>query len=394
MNKTITAVALVCLIAAPLALAESYKERMARARELRLTGHTDEALELYNVTLEQSHRDVDALVGRGYCYIRQSDHVEQALADFDKAITLVPTYVDAYIGAAIVHRRRGNWKEVEAIFLRCEEACVDNAKRKRYLASAAWRERQFILARRLDDEYPPEPDRVLDKTPSRVTVSTGLYWLERGEDWNVFGLSASHKVRPDFTVSASIREWLRYGENDLIFGAGVSYRHSYRSSISYRTYASDPSGFLAERKHRVMGKYDLFKRTTVGGGISASNYGEDWSRRLLLSVKQKVDNFHASYRLSTGHDTKGQNVAGHTIAAGYSSDLRYSLSASYRWGEETVDLERGDRFEFRTDRVETARISGTYYINDLTSVSAGYMREWREGELFRRGVSLSATRRF
>jgi YaiO family outer membrane protein len=394
MNRTIIAIVLTCFMSLSIAHAEGYKEKMARARELRLTGHTEEALVLYDEILEQSHRDVDALVGRGYCYVRNSDHIDKALADFEKVIVLVPTYVDAYVGAAIVHRRKGDWDKAEAAFLQCEEACADNAKRKRYLATAAWQEGQFRIARRLDKEYPPEPERVLTKEPTRVSVNVGHYWLERGEDWDVTGVSVSHRVRPDVSVSASFKGWMRYGDSDSVGSLGASYRHTSRSSISYKTRFSDSSGFLVDRSHRVMAKYDLFKRTKVGLGASASKYSVNWSEKVQFQIKQKLDNFHVGYKLSTGRDTKDQDVSSHSFEAGYRRDQLYSLTASYRWGDETVEVESGDDFEFRTDDVETARISVGYYINDLTSLNAGYMHEWRNSDLYRRGVTLSASRRF
>ncbi len=375
---------------------ESYRDRLERARRLRIEGHVEEALTIYNAMLEKSHRDVDALVGRGYCYTRDSETLDHALTDFEKAIVLTPTYIDAYIGAATVLRRQGKWDEAGQILLKCEKANANNPSRLRYLAITAWRESQFILARRLDEENPPEKGREILSRPSRVSTSYSYHNLTRNrDDWHSLGAKLSHKPRPDASLSVGFKNWWRYGKTDWSARFGASYRHSYRTSLSYDGAFSDKGGFLADQKHKVMARRKLFKRARLGAGISFKNYGNDWSERYILEARQTAGNFFGRYKYSWGTDSKDEDVETHSFSLGYEKELRYSISATYTDAEETIEIPIGaDDFDFLNEDVDTISIRVSYYFTHATGIYLGWTYETREEELFRRAHSISAFHRF
>lgn len=375
-------------------LAQSYAERMDNARSMRLSGHVEEAMEIYSVILNDNPRDVDALVGRAYCLLRDSEKLDAALSDFQKVVVLTPRYVDAYIGCAIVLRRNGDWEGAEQILLKCEKECSDDVKKLRYLAESAWREGQFVIARRLDTQYGLEKNRSLLPYPSRVSVGSSRAWLEWGDDWHSEDVGVSHRPRPDISLQAGYEHCRRYGQDDWIADIGAGYRHSYRTSLSWAGAFSDNSGFLAKQKHRFSIDRKILKRTSIEAGAGFSNYGEHWSRRGIFQTEQRAGNFYGRYRLDAGKDTHDETVATHTFAVGYDKELRYSLMLSYSDGEETVEIARNDNFEFRNDTVDTFYARLGFYFRETEGFYLGLLRESRNGQLFRRGINVSLFKRF
>ena len=95
-----------------------------KALSLRLEGRTAEAMKILDEMLVTNPRDVDALAGRGFCRLRDGEHLDLALEDFKKTIELAPLYVDAYVGAATVYRRTGEYGKAATILDDCARVCA------------------------------------------------------------------------------------------------------------------------------------------------------------------------------------------------------------------------------------------------------------------------------
>ena len=253
--------------------AEGYKETMDRARDLRLNGDVDQALLLYEGVLAENDDDVDALVGRGYCLIREAERLDEALADFLKVVQLSPTYIDAHIGAAIVYRRRSDHDAGREILLLAEEASQGKTSRLHYLANSAWREGQFVMARRLDKENGKEEGRKLVDEPFTISPRYAHYWLERGEDWDRVGIGGTWRARPDWAFSGGYDWHWRYGDSDWVSRAGASYKHDAIQSYRYSYTFSDSPGFLVRQKHRASGSWNIWPSGGLNAGYSRGNYG-------------------------------------------------------------------------------------------------------------------------
>lgn len=371
-----------------------YKTTLDKARTLRLDGFTDDAEKIYNELLEKNPNDVDAIAGIGFCKLRDAKRLDEALEDFLRVVELSPLYVDAYIGAAICYKRNGNRGALETILQECREVCKEDEKKSRYLATTAWREGYFPLARDLDDEYPPEKDRTLTKDPWNLRLTYGHSWLERGNDWDEIRLSGSCRVRPDITLSGEYDQWWRYGDSDYSLGAGASYRHDYRWSGRYSYEFSDTNGFLAEQRHSATIEYRLYRSLHVYCGPRLARYSSDWSRRLKAGATAYSRHFFADGNYSFGTDTKNVSVNGYSVSAGYYYELRYSLTAGYSHGDETVDFLRNDELIFRSDIVEAYFLRGSLNFTETFGCSLGGMQEYRNSNLFRRELTLTLFKSF
>lgn len=373
---------------------KEYISTLEKARNLRLDGLTDDAEKIYNELLDINPGDVDAIAGIGFCKLRDAKRLDEALNDFLRVVELSPLYVDAYIGAAICYKRKDNRDALETILQECRDVCKDDEKKSRYLATTAWREGYFPLARDLDDEYPPEKDRKLTKDPWTLRLTYGHSWLERGNDWDETRLSGSCRVRPDITLSGEYDHWWRYGDSDYSLGAGASYRHDYRWSGRYSYEFSDTNGFLAEQRHSATLEYRLYRRLHVYGGPRLARYSGDWSRRLKAGATAYSRHFFADGNYSFGTDTKDVNVNSYSVSAGYYYELRYSLTAGYSHGDETVDFMRNDELIFRSDIVEAYFIRGSLNFTETSGCALGGMQEYRNSDLFRRELTFTLFKSF
>lgn len=373
---------------------DPYVEKLNAIRDLRLAGETGRAMELVKPLLEKNPDDVDALVQRGFCRLRDGRELDLGLGDFLRAVSLAPRYIDAYIGAAIIYRRQGKRNEAENTVIAAEKACGDDARKLRYLATTAWREGYFPLARRLDRLHKTEPGRVLIDEPWIAGVRYSYCWVVDRTDWSGTSISLSKRLRPDITLGCSMDWEDRYAMQDWQLGFSGSYRHKPGMAFSLSADFSDESGFLADRACRISTDIGIARETTLGLSESWANYSEGWSDRTGISLTRQIGNFWAKYGYSFGQDSDRNEADGHSVSIGYGHELDYDIALSYSDTKEFVEIPRGEDFIFRSDRVQAFSARCRYYISETFGISAGYSRESRRGDLFRREASVSVFKRF
>ncbi len=83
---------------------------LAQARKLRDRGQTERALDLYGQALELEPKSVEALAGRGWCYLDLSQYAPSE-ESFQRAIEQNPRYPDALMGLAETYRFEGRKSE-------------------------------------------------------------------------------------------------------------------------------------------------------------------------------------------------------------------------------------------------------------------------------------------
>ncbi len=163
---------------------QEYVAMLAKAGELRRTGYFVEALKIYDDMVLKNRNDVDAIVGRGFCLLKDDSSIGAAVADFEKVMILSPSYADAYLGAAICYKRMKDPVNMEKVLAKAEATVAgDEAKRKK-LAESAWVGGMPELARRLDKSY---EEKV---TPDEQARKEHVDLLTRARDLRLDGKTA------------------------------------------------------------------------------------------------------------------------------------------------------------------------------------------------------------
>ncbi len=371
-----------------------YKSPIDKARELRLNGDVDEAEAIYNSIIEKNGRDVDALVGRGFCRTRKVERLDEALADFQNVIVMTPGYVDAYIGAAVVLKRKGENEKADQMLTQCEQACESNTNKLRYLAESAWRESFFPIARKIDKNYGMTPERKLIPHPNKITPSCATSWLETGPDWDMLGLDYSYRSMPDTTWYCGFEEWWRYDTTDWTAQLGASHRRNNFWSANYFFDFSDIPGFLAEQKHSATVNMRVYRSTIFGIGPRLAKYNGHWSKKMKVSLTQNYRNWFADYSYSFGRDSHDHKSGSHALSTGYNLAQQLSLTVGVSTGDETVETGRAGHYTFRSDTVDSFFVRSELYLTGTMGVSAAYLIEDRNSDLFRREARLSAFKMF
>jgi predicted Zn finger-like uncharacterized protein len=93
------------------------KQRLAEARRLREASKPEQALDLYGRIVADEPENVEALAGRGLCYLDLEQYAP-AEASLQEALRLSPTQADALLGLAETCRAQGRKAEAIELFER------------------------------------------------------------------------------------------------------------------------------------------------------------------------------------------------------------------------------------------------------------------------------------
>jgi predicted Zn finger-like uncharacterized protein len=99
----------------PAAPAAAYEELLRQARALQDQGHCTQALAAFDKALEQKPQSIEALTGKGLCYLDLGNY-QAAISWFQKALKVNPRYGEAIIGLAETYKYQGNLEEARKFY--------------------------------------------------------------------------------------------------------------------------------------------------------------------------------------------------------------------------------------------------------------------------------------
>lgn len=370
---------------------ESYESVMNRATEYRLANKCEAAEVLYDSILQNDGKNVDALVGRGLCKLRDKKWIPEAIDDFEKAITLTPDYVDAYIGKANALNRMGSFATALQTLRSCRDYCINDTAKVQYLAIGCWQLGYVGLARQLDRQFPPKPGRILIEQPNAV-ISEGTWCpLSNGEKWQFLSTTYIRKIRPDVNVNFQVGYHQRNAHNDFVGGAGLTLVASKRLLLSYEGAFSGTEGFAAIQRHKPLAKVSIFRSTSVGAGADFNKYSSGWVRLARFELEQSTGSLNTHYTVLGGIDNFDRIIFSHILTFTYLKSDRLAVGLGGAYGHESVE-----RF-------------GSTYVNELLrsvfakiAIDAGsriqfqsaIAGEWRKNDYFRTIITVAPLIRF
>ncbi len=360
---------------------DNYAELMQLALSLRNEARFEEAEKIYTRILGNNPDDVDALVGRGFCLLRDKDLYGKAEEDFQKVIDRTPSYVDAYYGMALIYKRSGKWKQAKGVLEKARKNCAGEEEALRYLSIISWQVSHFPLARSLDKEYPPEANRKLREYKNDIYLNYMHDWVKDQPDWYQAGLTYVRYFRPDLVANFSYAQYKRHGENDGQIGLGMSYRYNMNLSFEYQAYISTQQNYLAAHKHHPIVYYSFPSSTVIGLGARLDKYDSGWARVARFELRQYIGSFYGEYTLYTGQDNFARSVTTHIGKVGYEKEEKLLCYAGYSYGDETVELGGGSSFPDQI--VETVFLNLRYYVSTKWGVLLSGGPEYRDNKLFR-----------
>lgn len=374
------------------AAALTYDEQMQAAFENCNEGRIEEALQLYDHILAENPVDVDALVRRGFCLLRQRGNFDRARADFQKVVDLTPAYVDAYYGLALIYRRTGEWAKARKVLEQAREHIVGNQEALDYLAYISWRVGHLPLARSIDTMPPGERTLDLRGFRNELFLNSSYDWVEDRPDWYHAGFSYTRHIRPDLNGGFSVHQYRRNDLDDGEIGVHFAYRWNMHLNLEYQGLFGTERNFLAIQKHRPTLTFSLPTFTVVGLGLRLDEYDSGWSEVGRFSVKQYIRIFYGEYTLLTGRDNFDQPVTTHIGRIGFEKDEKLYCHLGYSYGDETLDEFGGSSFSDQL--VESFFFNLRYFANNTWGIVLAGGPEYRDSELFRTTAALSIFLRF
>lgn len=330
--------------------------------------------------------DVDVCVKRGFEHLKNKHYWQQALEDFDQAIKFAPDYVDAYIGKAIIYKKKGKWAKAKEVLLECRDAVSENAQRSKYLAKNCWQQGFFILARDIDRRHTPDADRQLLNYQNEVYVIYGYDWVVNRPDWKEIEFSYAYHFRPDITVNIFYSHFDRSFDEDFLVGIGGTYKYNYLLCLSYEGYYSDKGGIVAQEKHRpaVGLRLPFFSTLTVGANLDKFSSG--WAKILRVEATKYMGRFYGKYKILVGQDNGDEEVATHIVELGAEKENCYNVRLGYSSGNEST--EKTDSMISSDINVDTYYFSLKYYLSSDWGLVASGAREYRDEKFYRVTSSL------
>ncbi len=396
MNRLIKAVAILALILlvfhSPLSAAVAdYDESMQTALSLRNGNRDAEAIKIYSQIIAGNPRDVDALVGRGFCLIRDKKSLMDAEEDFRAVIRMAPAYVDAYYGLALIYKRSGRWREAKEILETAAENCSEEDGRA-YLSDICWKTGHLTLARSIDTRPRGQTTRKLKGYVHELYLSVAYDWVNERPDWQQGGAVYIFHPRPDLNIGVSLFEYRRGEEDDSQVGFSLGYRHNINWGFEYQSFFSTDRGFLARQKHHPMFSYSFPSFTVVGAGLRLDEYDQGWAKVGRLDLKQYIRALYVEYSLQAGHDNFDRPVTTHIARIGYEGSGRVFTHLGFASGNETIEYTGSSSFS--DQHIDSLFFNLRYFVSQRGGIIIGGGPEYRDSEWFRTTGAVSVFSRF
>lgn len=390
-KKTILTVALVLILTgfqtSFISAAGNYEDNMQVALKFRHEARFDEAINIYNLIISENPNDVDALVGRGFCYLQNKDLYERAKADFQKVVKETPTYIDAYYGLALIDKRTGKWKEAKKILQQAKYHAAGDQRSTDYLADIAWRIGHIQLARSIDSIPAYERVKNLKGFTNEIYLDYIHDWVEDRPDWKQAGITYIHHFRPDMTGGLSFNTYERNEIDDQQIGLTFAYRYNMEISLEYQSYFSTEQNFLARQKHHPTLYYSIPSLTVIGLGLRLDEYESGWAETGKFEIKQYFDSFYGAYTLHIGEDNFNRFVATQIAKIGYEHEKKLLCHIGYSYGDETIDTSGGSNFSDQL--VEAIFLGLRYFVSQKWGIILAGGPEYRDSKLYRTTGSFS-----
>jgi len=369
------------------AAAGNYEDNMQAALKLRYEARFDEAVNIYNLIISENPNDVDALVGRGFCYLQSEGLYEKAEADFQKVVKETPTYIDAYYGLALINKRTGRWEEAKRILREAKYHAAGDHESSNYLADIAWRIGYLQLARSIDILPPGERARNLNGYINEIYLNYIHDWVEDRPDWKQAGITYIRQFRPDMAGGLSFNTYERNEIDDHQIGLTFAYRYNMEISLEYQGYFSTDHNFLAIQKHHPTLFYSLPSSTVIGLGLRLDEYESGWAKVGKFEILQYIDSFYGAYTLYIGEDNFSRSVATHIVKIGYEHDKKLLFHIGYSYGDETIESSGGSNFSDQL--VESFFLGLRYFVSQEWGIILAGGPEFRDSTLYRTSGSFS-----
>src|SRR6188474_1887325 len=217
----------------------------ARAEDLARTGHTAEAIDLFERIVKSNPGDIEARLWLARLFVR-AGRTADAEAAF-RAVTLShPADIDARIGLAMALTRRGAWEDALAILREVEPAAGENADAYGALARAYRRGgddrhalEYFQRARVLS---PDDPDLVMGYEAVARTHGHWISFEALGQDGGPGTRVASGAIVADARVwrqlhlEAAGRVQQGPDYSDAIGGGGFTWRLARPTTVAFHAF--------------------------------------------------------------------------------------------------------------------------------------------------------------
>jgi hypothetical protein len=369
--------------------AQSPAVERARAEDVARTGHTAEAIDLFERIVKSNPDDIEARLWLARLFLR-AGRTADAEAAF-RAVTLShPTDIDARIGLAMALTRRGAWEDALVILREVEPAAGENADAFGALARAYRRGgddqnalEYFQRARTLS---PNDPDLVMGY--EAVARAYG-HWIAvegfgqtGGPDTTVTSGSivANARVWRQLHLEAAGRAQQGPDYSDAIGGGGFTWRLARPTTVAFHALGGSSNIALARTDISVdvihyAGPFEIGgsvrRLTFAGANVRAASPVFAWTPVDAWRVDGRYTYSRAAF------DETGESVGDHSVMlrTTWQGWRRIAALGTYAYGIESFEDLTADRI----GSLGATTVAGGVRIDlpSLTRITTTWQHQWR-----------------
>ena len=400
---------LFCLIAAFAFAApdpQSAPADRVRAEELARSGHSMEALGLFEGIAGQDPGDIEARLWTARLKLRVG-RTQEAETDFRSVIADHPKDIDARIGLGATLTRKGQWAEAQAILEEVEREAPANADLLAALARAFRRgsddRRALEYFARAKALAPNDPDVVEGYEAALRSYGHQIQFEGFGDQSSAGVNTGSGELRvslrtlPRLHVEGSARLQQRAGISDVLGGGGVLWRTSRATTVGIRASGGPgntvlpTSDFSADVVYyaRIFESGATFRRLTFAGDpvVAASPlFAWDPGGRWRLDTRYTFSqvSFAATSEASGDHSV--------LVRETFRGWRRVAIHGSYAYGIESFEDLTVDRL--RSLDATTLAAGMRISVPSNTLLNTTWEHQWRSNDTIVDRLTVSVTQFF
>jgi tetratricopeptide (TPR) repeat protein len=375
----------------------------ARAEELARSGHSAEALGLFEDIAGQNPGDIEARLWAARLKLRIG-RTNEAEADFRSVIGEHPNDVDARIGLGATLTRQGQWAEAQMILQEVEREAPENADLLAALARAYRRgsddRRALEYFARAKALAPNDPD-LIEGYESALRSHGHQVQFEGFGEQGVGGVNTgSGELRvllrtvPRLHVEGSARVQQRAGAPDVLGGGGVLWRTHGATTVGIRAIGGPGNTVLPTSD--LSGDVVHYKSTfEVGGMVRRMTFAD---ASVVAASPLLAWDPGGRWRLDTRYTLSGvsfmatgETSADHSVLVRETFRVwrRVAIQTSYAYGIESFEDLTADRLSSldATTLAAGIRIS----VPSHTLLNATWEHQWRSNDTTIDRITVSLT---